>query len=172
MVSPRSLVCLALAALSLPACMFTGVSTEQKLRDAVVGINDEMRWNRVDLAVQRVAPAFRARFRASRLQWHEDFQIADTEIVHVEVGEGRENAISLVMIRWYDQRNMIVAETTLRQRWKKVIGGYVMTEEEVASGDPRLLELPEELREAFEEAESQGAPTDGEEDADEEVAQL
>ena len=125
--------------------MFTGVSAEERLRDAVVGINDEMRWNRLDLATQRVAPPYRGYYRLSHHSWHRDFQIADTEIIHVEIGEERATATSMVAVRWYDQRTMLLAETTLRQKWTKVTGGYVLINEEVASGNERLLAIPEEL---------------------------
>lgn len=136
---------LVLVPLLFSACMFTGVSAEERLRDAVVGINDEMRWNRIDLAAQRVAPPYRGHYRLSHHSWHRDFQIADTEIIHVEVGEERATATSMVTVRWYDQRTMLLAETTLRQKWTKVVGGYVLINEEVASGNERLLAIPEEL---------------------------
>ena len=132
--------------LVLSGCVFTGVSAEERLRDAVVGINDECRWNRLDLATQRVSPAFRGQFRATHHDWHRAFEIADSEIVHVEVGEGRETATSFVTVRWYDYSTMLLAETTLRQKWQKVRGGYILTEEEVSDGNARLLEVPEALQ--------------------------
>ena len=136
---------LALVPLLFSACMFTGVGAEEILRDAVVGINDEMRWNRLDLAAQRVAPPYRGHYRLSHHSWHRDFQIADTEIIHVEMGEERATATSMVMVRWYDQRTMLLTETTLRQKWRKVVGGYILINEEVATGNERLLAIPEEL---------------------------
>lgn len=136
---------LVLIPLFFTACMFTGVSAEERLRDAVVGINDEMRWNRIDLAAQRVAPPYRGHYRLSHHSWHREFQIADTEIIHVEIGEERATATSMVAIRWYDHRTMLLAETTLRQKWSKVTGGYVLINEEVASGNERLLAIPEGL---------------------------
>ncbi len=146
----------------LTGCVFTGVSSEERLRDAVVGINDEVRWNRLDLAVQRVAPTYRGQFRATHHDWHRSFEIADSEIIHVEVANEHETAMSLVTVRWYDHATMLLAETTLRQRWQKVRGGYVLTEEEVADGNARLLEIPEALQiDASEEEETEEEEEEG-----------
>lgn len=132
--------------LVLGGCVFNSVSAEERLRDSVVGLNDETRWNRLDLAAQRVAPAFIGRFRATHHSWHRELQIADSEIVNVEIGEGREEATSFVTVRWYDQRTMLLSETTLKQKWRRALNGFVMIDEDVADGNPRLLELPEAFR--------------------------
>ena len=124
-------------------CVFNNVSAEERLRDAVVALNDEVRWNRMDLATQRVDPPFRTAFSLTHHQWHRQTQIADSDIIHVQIAESRDEAKAFVNIRWYDQRTMLVAETTLEQQWKKLGRGYVLAAEEVRSGDPRLLELPE-----------------------------
>src|SRR6478672_3886228 len=96
------LVCLSIALASLSGCILQNLGTEERLRDAVVGYNDECRWGRIDLAAQRVMPAYRDRFRLSHHNWGRDYQIADSEIVHVETsGEEQEDAISTVIVRWY-----------------------------------------------------------------------
>jgi hypothetical protein len=147
----RALLCLLPAVLFVGGCMLQNLSKEERLRDSVVGYNDECRWGRIDLAAQRVVPAYRERFRLSHHSWGRDFQIADSELVHVETaGEESEVAISTVVVRWYDQRTMILADSTLRQSWRKAHGGYVLLEEAVVSGDPALLEIPEELLPAME----------------------
>ena len=63
----------------------------------------------------------------------------------VEVGEGRERATSLVHVSWYDHDTMILHDTTLKQTWKRGVNGYFLVSEEVADGNDRLLEIPEEL---------------------------
>ena len=136
--------------LLMAGCIFNNISSEERLRDSVVGLNDETRWNRIDLATQRVLPAYRAEFRVRHHDWHRAMQIADSEIIHVVIPENREEAISIVTVRWYDQRTMLLSETTIRQRWERIQGTYVMADEEVTDGNPSLLEIPEALREAFE----------------------
>jgi hypothetical protein len=58
-----------------------------------------------------------------------------------------------VVVRWYDQRSMLLADTTLRQRWEKVRGGYILLEELVVDGNAGLLEIPEALLPSEDEAE-------------------
>lgn len=145
----------------LSGCMFTGASAQETLRDAVVGINDEMRWNRMDLAVQRVTPAYRSEFRATHHDWHRDIEIADSEIVHVEMGQEREEAASIVTFRWYRHSTMTLEETTIRQHWQKVTGGYLLTEEMVVEGEERLLEIPLALRDPEGEGTDEAAVDEG-----------
>ena len=135
-----------LVTLLTSGCLLANMTPEVKLRDAVVGYNDECRWNRLDLAVQRVSPAERVDFYASHHQWGNDIKIADSDVVAVHTsGEDQENALSLVVVQWYNERTMLLASTTLAQSWDgNLAAGYVLIKEEVHSGDPRLLEPPEE----------------------------
>jgi len=141
----RALPILALALFS--GCVFNNVSAEEKLRDSVVGLNEEIRWNRLDLATARVAPEFRGAFRRTHADWHRGFELADHEIVDVQTaGEDRERATSFVTFRWYDMRTMLLAETTVKQEWRRTINGYWLISEAVTDGNSRLLEIPERLR--------------------------
>lgn len=144
----------ALWALSLSGCIFQNVSAEERLRDAVVGYNQETRWNRIDLAQQRVAPAIRGEFRMRHHRWGRRIRVADLDILDVSVrGDEREVATAIVEIRWYDERTMIIADTIVAQDWERVPGGYLLIAETVREGDPELLEIPPELLAAQEEAE-------------------
>lgn len=147
----------ALLALLAQGCILQNLSTSERLRDAVVGFNDECRWARTDLAVQRVVPDFRSDFRLSHLAWGRSIQIADQEILNVDASADEENesAISYVAIRWYDTNGMILADTVLRQQWTRVRGGFLLVREEVVEGDPRLLAMPER-------PEGEAAPSEGE----------
>ena len=132
-----------IALLLAPACILQNLSPSEKLRDAVVAYNDACRWNRLDLAVMLVDHPFRAEFKAGHHRWGYDIQIADVDILQVQTADkDLESAAAKVLYRWYDQRGMIVADTVLLQRYEKRKGNYVLLSEEVASGDPRLLEPP------------------------------
>lgn len=142
-------------------CIFQNVGSEEKLRDAVVGYNDETRWNRLDLAQQRVIPTKRGEFRLRHHRWGRDIQIADMDILDVQVsGEEQENAISIVQIRWYDQRTMLIADTIVAQEWERVTGGYILVDEQVREGNATLLEIPASLLPG-----TDGADGEAEEDA-------
>lgn len=131
--------------LPLQGCILQNLSSSERLRDAVVGFNDECRWARNDLAVQRVVPDFRGDFRLSHFAWGRSIQIADSEIVNVDASSDEDGgaAISFVAIRWYGTNGMILADTVLRQDWTKVRGGYMLVREQVIEGDERLLAQPD-----------------------------
>ena len=132
------------ATILLSGCIFQNIGSETRLRDAVSGYNDEMRWYRVDLAQQRVAPRYRNTFRQHHHAWGKNIQLADMDIVHVETSNGDKQAVSLVKVSWYDQGTMLMSHTILRQNWRKVTGGYILLSENVQSGSKRLLEPPPE----------------------------
>lgn len=143
-----------------PGCILQNLSTSERLRDAVVGFNDECRWARTDLAVQRVVPAFRSEFRLGHLAWGRSIQIADQEILNVDASADEEegSAVSYVAVRWYGTNGMILADSVLRQQWTKVRGGFLLVREEVIEGDPRLIAIPEAAEPA--EGEAPAADTD------------
>ncbi|MEM9190112.1 MAG: hypothetical protein AAGF12_13090 [Myxococcota bacterium] len=124
-------------------CMFQNVSTATRFRDAVDGVNEEARWNRMDLATQRVHPEYRADYALTRYQWGRAIQIADTEVVSLQLGEGEEAATSTVAISWYSLQTMTLHTTVIRQRWEQIGGTFTLREEEVLDGNPRLIEPPE-----------------------------
>jgi len=132
-----------LACLLLSGCIFGNMSSEERLRDSVIDLNDQARWARIDLALAQVAPALRDEYRATHHGWGRAIRVADTEILGVEVGADHAEATSTVAVRWYSTDTMTLAETTLHQKWQRAIGGYQLIEETVAEGDPRLLaEVP------------------------------
>jgi len=132
-----------LGCLLLSGCIFNNISSEERLRDSVIELNDQARWTRIDLALAQVAPGLQSEYRATHRGWGRAIRVADTEILGVEVGEDRSQATSTVVVRWYSTDTMMLAETTLHQKWESSIGGYRLIEETVADGDPGpLAEVP------------------------------
>lgn len=138
-------------ALALPivvaACLGRSQMTAERLRDAVVGYNDELRFGRSDLAVQRVDGPLRAQFVGSHYRWGRTLSIADSEIVNVEaIGESFHHAISFVNVTWHPIGTTILHETMVRQEWRKEGQTFVIIAESVIDGDPMLLAIPEGFR--------------------------
>jgi len=137
---------IALSALVLfsAGCLLHNVSSSERLRDAVVGLNDEARWSRMDLAVERVKPEFRVDFATSRHDWGRGIQIADTELMQVRMGGDGDAAVSVVAVRWYRYDTMTLHATIIRQQWEAAGGTYLLASEQVVDGDQALLAPPEE----------------------------
>jgi len=144
MASRSFLLAFALVCSALAGCMFQNLSPTQALSDQVYHLNDESRWDRLDLAVQRVAPRYRQSFMESRRDWGRNIAIADTEVSALVVAEDLASATSSVEISWYDQRSMELRSTVLRQRWIRTDSGFLLEEETVIGGDETLLVLPED----------------------------
>lgn len=142
----RSLETFALAALLFGGCMLQHAGPTEKLRDAVHGMTDELRWNRIDLAVDRVLPTYRERFRLTRLKWGKAIQIADAEVIHMKLAEDSDKASSLLTVRWYSQTETILRETTLQQNWVRSGKAFYLSGEKVIEGDDRLIAMPETER--------------------------
>lgn len=136
---PPRLIVGALAATLLSGCLFNSLSPTEGLSDQVYGLNEESRWDRLDLAVQRVVPLYRPRFVQSRRAWGRDISIADTEVSALVVAEDLASATSRVEISWYSERTMVLRSTVIRQTWKRTDDGYLLEDETVISGDESLL---------------------------------
>ena len=140
----RALLLLTLCAPLLGGCLFHNVSPGERLRDAVVGLNDQARWSRMDLAVENVAPAYRAEWRQTRHDWGRNIQIGDVEILDVTMAQDTDEAVSVVAVSWYRYDTMTLRRTVLRQQWQHGGGGYYLEGEAVVDGDPDLIAPPPE----------------------------
>lgn len=142
----RALLVSALCLPLLGGCLFHNISPAERLRDAVVGLNDQARWSRMDLAVENVAPVYRAEWRATRHDWGRNIQIGDVEILDVTMVPDTDEAVSVVAISWYRYDTMTLRRTVLRQQWEHGSGAYFLRAEGVVDGDPDLIAPPPEPR--------------------------
>jgi hypothetical protein len=134
----------ALAAVFLSGCLFQNIAPSERLRDAVVGLNDEARWSRMDLATMRVAAAYRAEWTDAHREWGRRIQIGDVELLDVRIESDSESAVSVVAVSWYSYDTMTLQRTVLRQHWQSTGRDYVLASEEVVEGSPDLLTSSDE----------------------------
>lgn len=135
---------LLLCAPLLGGCLFHNISPGERLRDAVVGLNDQARWTRMDLAVENVSPTFRPEWRRTRHDWGRNIQIGDVEIMDVTMAADTDQAVSVVAVSWYRYDTMTLRRTVLRQEWEHGSGTYFLLAESVVDGDPALIAPPPE----------------------------
>ena len=127
------------AAVLLSGCLFQNVSSGEILRDAVTELNDSTRWGRMDSAIAHVHPAYRRNFAREHRRWSSQIQIADVELMGIEMAQNEDRADITVGLSWYSYETMELRQTIVRQRWRRAGGGYVLRSEEVLGGDPSLL---------------------------------
>lgn len=123
-------------------CLFNNLSPTEKLNDSIRGMNDAARWGRIDLALQYVEPVFRERFLRTHHGWGRNIEVADSELLRIEMAPDEKAAVALVGFSWYRLDSMTLHSTVLRQVWKERDGHYVMGSEDVFEGDAKLLAAP------------------------------
>jgi hypothetical protein len=125
--------------LSVSGCFMGNTSSTKKITDSVQDLNEQARWGRIGDAALLVEPNYRDAFVSAHQSWGNDIELADTEIVHVQIAANAEHANAIVTYSWYSKSTMTLHETTVRQHWSAHGGTYALTSEAVVKGDPSLL---------------------------------
>lgn len=112
---------------------------DKKIGDAVENLNKQTRWGRINDAALLVQPDYRETFLTQHSRWGTDIQLADSEIVNIQITNDAKNASAFVSYSWYAMDDMTLYETTLRQLWESRDNGYVLSSESVVKGNPKLL---------------------------------
>jgi hypothetical protein len=66
-------------------------------------------------------------------------QLAEHEVVHVQMDESGDTAVAMVTCSWYGLSDMSLHSSVIQQTWKNFDGEYALIEEHVVRGDPTLL---------------------------------
>jgi len=114
-------------------------SPGKKLTDSVMGLTEATRWGRLGTAANYVDPGFRNQFIENHRHWGGVVQVANSEVVHIEVSPDQEQAIALISYEWFLAGNMALSTTVVRQRWVQINGSYGLMSETVVQGDQRLF---------------------------------
>ncbi len=125
--------------LTLSGCFLHHASPGEKLTKTVQELNKSARWGQIGSAVEMVDISYRQQFLASHRHWGSMLQVADTEVVHLEVAAGAESAVSVVAYSWYSTDAMTLHASLVRQRWTADDQRFTLISETVIDGDPRLL---------------------------------
>jgi hypothetical protein len=120
-------------------CMMQGEGPVKKLTDTVQDMNKATRWGQLGEAERLVEPVYRARFMRSHAHWGETIQVADSEVVHMEMAPDQETAVAAVSYEWYLLSAMTLHSTVVQQRWSQVNESFMLVSESVVQGDARLL---------------------------------
>ena len=121
------------------ACFLAGVSVDKKVGDTVYMLNNQARWGRINDASQMVDADYRDAFIDRHRLWGSDIQLADTEIVNIQIASDSKQASAFVNYTWYAMKDMTLHETTLQQLWSARNSGFALSSEVVVGGDPTLL---------------------------------
>jgi len=132
----RRILALALA-LPLAACLNAPMgpaAVQQTSQD----FNMQMRFGRMEVAIQDVSDAYRAEFGRRHALWHNALHVTDAEVAALQMS-GDENADVVVRIGWYrvDQGDLLT--TTVKQKWHRFPGAWRLDGEERLDGAIGIL---------------------------------
>lgn len=134
----RTVIAFVVLGYVLSGCLLNNINPTQKLSERVQEYSDATRWNRMDIAVQMVTTGYRDAFIKSHATWGRAVEVADSEVVHIQIAPDGNTATSTLAYSWYDLSAMTLARTVVRQQWD-IRNGYQVMSEEVIEGDAALL---------------------------------
>jgi hypothetical protein len=116
-----------------------GYSTVDQVTNAAREYNNDVRWGRYDQAAEHIAKERRDRFVERHTSLDEELEIADFELINIEVDKKKQTANARVDYTWTLKNRGIVEKTTTRQAWEKRDGSWIMAEETRVKGAPLVL---------------------------------
>ncbi|HLK38553.1 MAG TPA: hypothetical protein VKU41_17445 [Polyangiaceae bacterium] len=133
----RSFLIVALiAAAWLPGCP-APPSALARAQEAAQEFNLDARFGRIEMALDRVAPAARDEFAAHHKAWGTAVRVADIELAGMHA-HGEHEVEVIVRVAWYRPDQQDLRSTTLRQSWRDKDGWQLVAEQRL-EGDVGLL---------------------------------
>lgn len=123
----------------LSGCMLQNLSPTERFSTSSHELNTASRWARLDIAMEHVSPSYRERFIKLHRDWGRGLQIADHDIVGMNLADDGSTAVSTVRVSWYRMDSLRLRESYVEQRWKKDRGNFYLVAEEVDQGDEGLF---------------------------------
>jgi hypothetical protein len=116
-----------------------GYSTVDQVTNAAREYNNDVHWGRYDQAAAHIPKDQRERFVERRTSLDEELEIAEFELVNIEVDKQKQTAAARVDYTWCLKARGIVEKTTTKQAWERRDGQWVMASETRVKGSPLAL---------------------------------
>jgi hypothetical protein len=116
-----------------------GYSTVDQVTNAAREYNNDVRWGRYDQAAEHIDREHRDRFVERHTSLDELLEIADFELVNIEVDKKKQTAQARVDYTWTLKNRGIVEKTTTKQAWERHDGSWIMAHETRVKGAPLVL---------------------------------
>ncbi len=95
----------------------------------------------MEMVMEHVSANEASAYLASHKAWGSSIRIADVELAGLRMAS-KDEAIITVAVSWYEPSTQELRNTILRQTWKDLKGGWLLTAEARADGDIGLLGEP------------------------------
>jgi hypothetical protein len=113
-------------------------SSAARMQSTASDFNTDVRFGRLSLAIDKVAPKEKEEFLARRKKWSGRVEIADYELISAKM-VGNENAEVIVKYDWYELAVGDLHTSKLRQKWASHGGTWLLESESLDDGSPGLL---------------------------------
>jgi hypothetical protein len=125
------------ASLVLLGCPMPETSAA-RMQNAASDLNTNVRFGRMSLAVEKVAPKEREEFLARRKTWNGRIELADYELISAKM-VGEDDAEVIVKYDWYELSIGDLHSSKIRQKWHSHKGTWLLESEALDDGAPGLL---------------------------------
>jgi hypothetical protein len=116
-------------------------SASKQFSEAVENMNKAARWGEIRQAASMVDPAYRVAFTTTHADWGSLIQVADSEVMQLDLAPDQESAVAVITYDWYLVSAMTLHKSVVRQSWTRrpESSDFGLSGEVVVKGDPRLL---------------------------------
>jgi len=118
-------------ALLVAGCL-AGASQRDRLMEALYDYNDAVRWGQTNVAAAYLPREARARFLARHRM--ADLQIADYELVQIDLAEDKEHAQVTVDVTWALRSEGLIRQSAFEQSWVQKEGKWSLAKERQVGG--------------------------------------
>jgi hypothetical protein len=121
--------------LALGACL-AGASSRDRLMEALSDYNDAVRWGQIRAATGYLRPEARDAFVARQVGARADLQMADYELVQIDMSDDKRAAKVVVEVTWMLRSDGLMRQSALEQQWEEHDGRWSLVRERGAGGAP------------------------------------
>jgi hypothetical protein len=108
-----------------------------RAQEAVQTFNQDTRYGRAELALERVAASARETFSTHHRDWGDRVRVAEVEVVGIR-SAGGPDVDAIVRVLWYRSDDQELRTTLLKQNWRDD-NGWLLVAEQRLDGDIGLL---------------------------------
>jgi hypothetical protein len=128
--------------LFMTGCTLQNLSPQARMQESVFMFNDASRWNQLEAAAKSVSPSYQAQFRERRSLWGETVNVAEVDLVFMQLAQDKESAISEIALSWTDATGVHLHRSHVTQKWANEHGNFRLVDETISKGDQALFATP------------------------------
>ena len=113
----------------LASCVATGYNAREHVTEMARDFSNRVRWGSFEQASHHIKQEDRQRFVDRHKRLEDELEIADYELLGLDVDAKREHALVRVEYTWSMKRRGLVEKTTTEQHWDRIGSDWLITAE-------------------------------------------